>query len=146
VELGLNARLADYAQVVLSAGDFQIPNLHYEYADLTIGPELHKGLLHGSQIYQMAALRVAPINATDTRLMLEVSFRNNTFTSKVKQGNSEALMEDLFFAYFETPAATGLLKLDLSFARIDAGVEYLTPPQGLDAQMRFFGGLYFMVR
>jgi hypothetical protein len=145
-ELGLNARLSDFAQLTLSAGDYALPNLNWEYTDSTLGVNSKRaGLFNAQQVYQTAAVRVAPINAANTRLTLQAWFRNNSFVKSIKRGTDDALIDGVFRPYFETPEIGGAVQLDLSFVRIEGGAKYYGPA-GHDAVVRPYGGVNFMIR
>ncbi|MFZ5432278.1 MAG: hypothetical protein ACOZB3_00745 [Calditrichota bacterium] len=148
VEAAMIARLAESAQMVISLGQYSLPNLSYEYEDTTSSstlPEVHKGLLRMGQFYQTAAIRFAPYNRNTTRIQLEASFRNNTLMEKIKQGSDESALEKLFFPYFEAPEIAGGVQLDIAIIRFNAGVRYYFP-SGEDAQLRPEAGLHLLFK
>ncbi|MBI5060165.1 hypothetical protein HZB60_10345 [candidate division KSB1 bacterium] len=147
IELGLNARLSDFAQLTISAGDYQLPNFAWEYTDSTLGANgTRTGLIRAQQIYQTVAVRIAPINSEDARLSLEGWFRNHSFTKSNKRGEDNAIIERVFLPYFETPEMGGAVQLDISFVRVEAGAKYFAPPDGLNAVVRPYGSVHFMIQ
>lgn len=148
VELAGSFRIAESAQMVASVGQFSIANLSYDWSGIQDGgrPPGGRGLIGLQQLYQSAAVRIAPYNVNQTRALLEVSFRNNTLVDKIKQGDDETILAELFYPYFESPELAASLQVDVSIVRIFAGVRYYLPPDGLDAQLRPEGGLYLLFR
>ena len=148
VEAAFTARLGESAQMMLSAGQITIANLHYDWNGLQDGgtPPSGKGLLRASQFYQTAAVRFAPYNRESTRVMLEGWFRNNTLSRTFKQGDDEEVLDELFAPYFETPELGASVQLDVSIVRFNAGARYFLPPEGNDAQIRPEATLALMFR
>ena len=148
VEAAFTARLGESAQMMLSAGQITIANLHYDWNGLQDGgtPPSGNGLLRASQFYQTAAVRFAPYNRESTRVMLEGWFRNNTLSRTFKQGDDEEVLDELFAPYFETPELGASVQLDVSIVRFNAGARYFLPPEGNDAQIRPEATLALMFR
>jgi len=152
VEAALTARLGDVAQMMVSFGQVNIANLHYSYIDSSNTPQPPApyvptvGLLRATQIYQTVAVRVAPINQTDMRLMFEAGFRNNSLAEKIKQGHDATLLKEWFFPYLEAPELNGTLQLDFNILRFRAGARYFFPPKSKDAQLRPEASLHLLFK
>ena len=147
LEGAMIARLGEAAQMSLSLGNLSIPDLEYNYVQ-TPGPAtIQNGSINLSQFYQTVALRVLPYNLPTSRLTLEAAFRSNTVVKTFAKGSVvQDQIESLFMPYFETPELTGRVQFDISVISLHAGVKYYLPPENLDAQLRMFGGLYFMAK
>jgi hypothetical protein len=150
VEGAVTARLSDFAQANLSVGQKAIPNLSYEYFEVSpalVIPLIHRGLQRANQFYQTASIRFTPMQSTDSRLMVEAFFKNYAFSNKVKDGiENETILEEYFYPYFETPEIGGQVQLDYNVVRVQIGARAYFPPEGLDTQVRPFGALHFMFR
>jgi hypothetical protein len=152
VEAALTARLGDVAQMMVSFGQVTIANLHYSYTDSSNVPRppdpyvATNGLLRATQFYQTVAVRVAPINKTDLRVMFEAGFRNNSLAEKIKQGHDETLLKEWFFPYFEAPELNAAAQLDINIVRLRAGARYFFPPKGKDAQLRPEASLHLLFK
>ncbi|MBU1919831.1 hypothetical protein KKG66_03225 [bacterium] len=143
VEAAVTARLSEFAQAGLSVGQKAIPNLHYRFETRSV----HEGLMRANQFYQTASIRFTPLQAKDSRLRLEAFFKNYTFSNNVKSGaENEAVLEEYFYPYFETPEVGGMVQVDYNIVRAQLGVRAYFPPDGNDTQVRPFGGLHLMFR
>ncbi len=147
VEGAMMARFGEAAQMSISVGDVSIPKFTYDYYT-NPGPFVERGgRLSVSQFYQTVALRVFPWNRSTSRLAVEASFRNNSASlSFSDHADVQDEVKAKIQPYWETPELSGKIQFDVSVIRIDAGAKYYLPPDNLDAQLRAFGGLYFMVK
>ena len=143
IEAAVTARLSEFAQAGLSVGQKAIPNLHYQFG----GANGKEGLMRANQFYQTASIRFTPLQGDDSRLRLEAFFKNYTFSNNVKDGaENEAILEEYFYPYFETPEVGAQVQVDYNIVRVQIGVRAYFPPDGNDSQIRPYGGLHFMFR
>lgn len=147
VEAAMMARFGEAAQMSISVGDVSISRFTYDYRT-NPGPDVIRvGKVGVSQFYQTVALRVFPWNRSTSRLTVEASFRNNSVSMSFSDhADAQDEIKAQIQPYFETPELSGRVQYDVSVIRLDAGVKYYLPPDNLDAQLRMFGGLYFMVK
>ncbi|RPH93639.1 hypothetical protein EHM69_09735 [candidate division KSB1 bacterium] len=149
IELAATVRLSESAQMMVSFGQFSIysADLHW-ITDTGIGILNNKSTADFRQAYQTAAIRFAPCNKPNMRIMLEGAFRNNVLNSEFNDGNStaETFCDELFAPYMETPELSVTARLDVSIIRFYASARYFLPPEGKDAQLQPEAGLYLMFR
>jgi hypothetical protein len=146
IEGAITARLSEFAQANLSVGQKAIPNLAYVYVDPNCRCD-RTGLMRANQFYQTASIRFTPLQGADSRLKLEAFFKNYTFSNNVKSGaENEAVLEEYFYPYFGTPEVGGQVQVDYNIVRVQIGVQAYFPPDGLDSQIRPYGGLHLMFR
>jgi hypothetical protein len=152
VEAAVTARLSDFAQAMVSFGQITLAELNYSYVDSTVTPrppagyEPVRGAVKIGQSYQTAALRFAPYNASDMRVMLEAAFTNYVLSKTIKKGADEAPLKAWFFPYWETPELGLFAQLDASVVRFRVGARYLAPPEGKDSQLRPEATLHLLFR
>jgi len=153
-EVAVSAKLAESAQAVITFGQSVLSEMDYSYVDSSHVPRPPddylkvKGSLKMQQSYQSAAIRFAPYNKPNMRIMLEAAFRNNVLSKSFKGGDapSRHLIEDFFVPYWEASELEGMVRLDVSIVRFFAGARYFLPPEGHDPQVRPEAGLYLMFR
>jgi hypothetical protein len=105
-------------------------------ADNTLGVSL---------IHQAIAIRWVVLSSTDMRLRLEAGARNNILSASFDKVDHKDFLESNFLPYFEAPQIDGSVQLDYNIVQIRAGVSAFIP-KDVDAQIRPWGGLYFMFK
>jgi hypothetical protein len=150
VEGAFSLRFSETGQAVASLGYMAVPNFDYEHQWTASGALPAKGLVSLGQAYQTLNLRWAPFESFDFhRLLFELQFRNNNLVRKHVKREAvytrfERELEEVIYPYMETPVFSGSMRLDVSIFRISGGASYYMPPDGRDAQTRFFGDLRLM--
>lgn len=140
----VSVRVMQQLNVSAGAGLMTLPNLDYKYPVNDAGAS-RAGLFALRQFYQTISLRVTPLSAEDYQLRVEGSYRNNGVSVKWKDGEDKDFIEEIFYPYFEAPQIDGSVQLDYNIVQVRAGVSAFMP-KDLDAQIRPWGGLYFMFK
>jgi len=147
-------RFSETGQAVGSIGAVIIPNFDYVNDPSDSGGVSSHAVAALNQSSQTVSLRWAPFESVGfSRLLFDLQFRNSILIRKhIKQVSNatEAQLrrdlENILYPYMETPALSGGVRLDVSIFRISGGASYFMPPDGRDAQTRFFGDLRLMFR
>jgi hypothetical protein len=97
------------------------------------------------QLYQTAAIRFAPFDWNETRLMLEAAFRNNTLAKTIRH-NSGTEFFDYYDPFLQASQASGSIRFDWNILHADLGADYFMPSGGEKAELRPRAGLFLMFR
>jgi len=140
-----NFKLSDQTQVTVGAGVHLEPKLSYKYitqpGNLTAG----ENTVDVTIFQQSVALRWTVLSSPSYRLRLEGGARNQVLSASFDNDDFKKQVEESFFPYMEAPILDGSIQLDIDIVQVSAGVKaYL--PDGEDAQIRPWGGLYFLFK
>ncbi|MCB9357541.1 MAG: hypothetical protein H6505_03120 [Calditrichaeota bacterium] len=150
VEGNVNIKLSDQTQLMGGVGLNAIPELTVLHHALPGTPEGHHNAFSSTVFSQSVALRWTILSATTYRLRIEGGASNFVLSSSFKETNDDSkvlqpYIEDLFFPYIEAPMIDGSLQLDIDIVQANLGVKaYL--PDGEDAQIRPWAGVYFLFK
>ncbi|MCL4305565.1 hypothetical protein KJZ99_06600 [bacterium] len=147
----LNIKITEQTQLTAGAGMQILPELvaNYQTQAGTAGGD--NNTFSANVFHQSVALRWTLLSAPTYRMRIEGGARNNILSTSFdapKNAEERALqdlIEEQFFPFMEAPQLDGSLQLDIDIVQVSLGVKaYL--PEGEDAQIRPWGGLYFLFK
>lgn len=144
VEGTVNANFSQSVQLALSGG-IDTGNREFIYATSSGTANVTENAMNGAVVYEMLALRVTALSSEDYRLRFEGSVRNNSYAPSFEYDDAKRITEDTFVPYIEAPQVEGSVQLDYNIVQVRAGVSAFIPKDA-DAQIRPWGGLYFMFK
>lgn len=141
----LNFKLSDQTQVTLGAGIQILPDMTVEYGRHPSDPSIFENTFDANIFHQTAALRWTILSSSTYRLRIEGAARNHILNATFADDELKQAVENQFFPYMEAPMLDGSLQLDIDIVQVSAGVKAYMP-DGEDAQIRPWGGLYFLFK
>ena len=144
----LNYKFSDQTQITAGAGVHSNSGVSFgsKVVSSDEAPDLSEvNSISASVFYQTIALRWTVMSSKSQRLRLEVGAQNNILNTTFDNDTYKDRVETLFFPYIEAPMLDGSLQFDIDILQVNAGVKaYL--PDGEDAQIRPFAGVYFLFK
>lgn len=137
----LNFKFTDQTQLMVGAG-IHTEGMAYSYPS---DDQIEETNFDATTFHQSVAMRWTMLSSSTYRLRLEGAARNHIVSAKYANDTSQNLIESSFLPYMEAPMLDGSIQLDIDIVQVNAGVKaYL--PDGEDAQIRPFAGLYFLFK
>lgn len=144
----VNFKLSDQTQITGGVGIYTNSGISYSIARSTSSevPELTEANSIAANIfYQSLALRWTLVSAASYRFRMELGATNHVLNATFDRFEYSRETADKFFPYIEAPMFDGSLQLDVDIVQVNLGVKaYL--PDGEDAQVRPWGGVYFLFK
>lgn len=141
----VNVKFSDQTQLTVGAGLHLEPNLSYKYSTDPGYPETANNEMHLTVFQQSVALRWTILSGPTYRFRLEGGARNHVVNATFDNDNLKTLVKDQFYPYFEAPMFDGNIQLDVDIVQVNLGVKAYMP-DGEDAQIRPWGGVYFLFK
>lgn len=145
LDANLNFKFSDQTQLTVGAGMQILPGVGVHYGRHPENPDLFFNEFDANIFHQSVALRWTILSAPTYRLRIEGGARNHILNASFANDGLQQSIEDQFFPYMEAPMVDGSLQLDIDIIQVNAGVKAYMP-DGEDAQIRPWGGLYFLFK
>lgn len=145
LDANLNFKFSDQTQLTVGAGMQILPGVGVHYGRHPENPDLFFNEFDANIFHQSVALRWTILSAPTYRLRIEGGARNHILNASFANDGLQQSIEDQFFPFMEAPMVDGSLQLDIDIIQVNAGVKAYMP-DGEDAQIRPWGGLYFLFK
>lgn len=145
LDANLNFKFSDQTQLTVGAGMQLLPGIAVDYGRLNGNPANYSNAFDANIFHQSVALRWTVLSSSTYRLRLEGGARNHILSATFDNDGLQQSIEDQFFPFMEAPMLDGSIQLDIDIVQFNAGVKAYMP-EGEDAQIRPFGGLYFLFK
>jgi len=145
VDAHLNFKFSDQTQLTVGGGAQLISDLTFDYRrvpgpTIVVGNSMDATILSGT-----TAIRWTILSAKTYRLRVEGGARMHSLSASFADDSFKTIVEKEFFPFIEAPMLDGSLQLDVDIVQVNLGVKAYMP-DGEDAQVRPWGGVYFLFK